>query len=191
VAADFLVLRGVHENQERALAELEAVRATPLPPAGQRTPLRSWYQAVLRVLILAGFMSPPEEDAGPATGREKAMRAVRFVMGGLVWALTWIVPVTFMIVMSWACESDARRFGRRVTGHYADEDEDIAAAIARADRSTGGSRALNVARGALVVLSIALPLALIAATVLNGTGPLVGLRTALIHPCDESDRRAR
>jgi hypothetical protein len=172
VAADFLVLRGVHEDQATALAELEVVRATPLPPAGQRTPLRSWYQAVLRVLILAGFMSPPDHDAGPSTGREKALRAMGLVLAGLIWALTWVVPVTFMIVMSWACESDARRFGRRVTGHYGDEEEDIATAIADADRRAGGNRALNLARGALVVLSIALPLALIAATVLNGKGPL-------------------
>jgi hypothetical protein len=32
IAADFLVLRGVHTNTEQALAELETVRATPLPP---------------------------------------------------------------------------------------------------------------------------------------------------------------
>jgi hypothetical protein len=172
VAADFLVLRGVHDDPEQALAELEKVRATPLPPVGERTPLRSWYQAVIRVLILAGFMSPPEPQAGPSSGREKAMRVVRAVVGTLIWALTWVVPVTFMIVMSWACESDARRFGRRVTGHYADQDEDIATAIATADRGAGGSRALSVARAALVVLSLALPLALIAATVLNGHGPL-------------------
>ncbi|MGZ4253490.1 MAG: hypothetical protein ACXVR2_09585 [Solirubrobacteraceae bacterium] len=37
VAADFLVLRGVHTDTEQALAELEVVRATPLPPVGERT----------------------------------------------------------------------------------------------------------------------------------------------------------
>jgi hypothetical protein len=31
VAADFLVLRGVHKDPEQALADLEVVRATPLP----------------------------------------------------------------------------------------------------------------------------------------------------------------
>jgi len=44
VAADFLVLRGVHKDAEQALADLEVVRATPLPPPGERTPLKSWYQ---------------------------------------------------------------------------------------------------------------------------------------------------
>jgi hypothetical protein len=75
-----------------------------------------------------------------------------------------------MIMMSWACESDARRFGQRVTTHYAEEGEDIATAIA--DRTAGGNRALTVARGALVVLSVAVPLAFIVATVANGKGPL-------------------
>ena len=174
IAADFLVLRGVHTDTDQALAELETVRATPLPPAGQRTPLRSWYQATVRILILAGFLSAPEEDDEPGqlTPWAKVMRAVRFVVAGLIWALTWVLPVTFMIMMSWACESDARRFGQRVTTHYGDEGDDIAIAIATADRKAGGNRLLTVARGALVVLSLAIPLTFIAATVAGGKGPL-------------------
>jgi hypothetical protein len=54
---------------------------------------------------------------------------------------------------------------------YADEGADITVAMARADRKAGGNRAVTVARGALVVLSVALPLALIASTVLAGSGP--------------------
>src|SRR3954454_23733575 len=53
VAADFLVLRGVHNDTEKALAELDLVRANPLPPDRTRTPLKSWYQAVVSILILA------------------------------------------------------------------------------------------------------------------------------------------
>ena len=173
VAADFLVLRGVHTDAAQALADLELVRATPLPPPGERTPLKSWYQAIVRILIIAGFLSAPEEEQTTRlTLWAKVMRAVRFVVAGLIWALTWILPLTFMIVMSWACESDARRFGQRVTTHYGDEGEDIATAMASADRKAGGNRALTVARGALVVLSIAIPLAFIAATVAGGKGPL-------------------
>ena len=173
IAADFLVLRGVHKDAEAALAELEVVRATPLPPAGERTPLRSWYEAVMRILVLAGFVSPPEEDGTTAqpTRRARVMRWAGFVVVTLIWALTWIVPVTFMIVMSWACESDARRFGQRVIAHFAEEGDDIAAQMARADRKAQGSPVRTVLRGALVVLSLAIPLAFIAATVLNGTGP--------------------
>ena len=174
VAADFLVLRGVHKDPERALTDLEGVRAAPLPPPGERTPLKSWYGAIVRILILAGFLSAPEEDEEDRqlTLGERVMRAVRFGIAGLIWALTWILPVTFMIMMSWACESDARRFGQRVNTHFADEGDDIAVAIATADREAGGSRVLTVARGALVLVSLAIPLALIAATVAGGKGPL-------------------
>ena len=173
VAADFLVLRGVHDEPKQALAELEVVRATPLPAPGTRTPLRSWYKAIVSILILAGFLSPPEdEDPRQPTRWQKVMRAVRFVVAGLIWAMTWILPLTFMIMMSWACESDARRFGQRVTTRYADEGDDIAITMTAADRKAGGNKALTVARGALVVLSLAIPLAFIAATVANGTGPL-------------------
>jgi hypothetical protein len=173
VAADFLVLRGVHQNREHALAELDVVRATPVPPKGDRTPLRSWYAAVVSILILAGFISAPdEEEHGPLTRWEKVVRAIRFIVAALIWALTWIVPITFMILMAWGCENDARRFGQRVATHYADNGEDAAVAIASADRNAGGNRAVSFARGALVVVSVAIPLALIASTLVGGTGPL-------------------
>jgi hypothetical protein len=173
VAADFLVLRGVHRNREQALAELDVVRATPVPPKGDRTPLRSWYAAVVSILILAGFLSAPDEDEhGPLTRWEKVVRAIRFIVAGLIWALTWVVPITFMILMSWGCENDARRFGHRVATHYVDAGEDAAVAIASADRNTGGNRAVSIARGALIVVSVAIPLGLIASTLVGGTGPL-------------------
>ena len=173
VAADFLVLRGVHEDTEQAEAALELVRTTPLPAAGARTPLKFWYRATVSVLILAGFLSPPGEDETTAlTVWGRVMRAVRFVVAGLIWVLTWILPLTFMIMMSWACESDARRFGRRVTARYGEEGDNVAIAMATADRKAGGTRALAVARGALVVLSLAIPLVFIAGAVANGKGPL-------------------
>ncbi len=172
VAADFLVLRGVHKTKAAAHAELETVRATPLPPAGEKTPWRSWYQAVLRILILAGFIGPPGDgDSGALTGREKAKRAFSFAIAGAIWALTWIVPVTFMIAMSWGCENDAKRFGQRVVTHYGDEGDDLAVTIARADRTAGGNRMVNFLRGTIVFLSVSVPLLLIAVTILDGTGP--------------------
>lgn len=173
VAADFLVLRGVRKNVDDALTELETVRATPLPPAGVRTPLRSWYRAIVQVLVLAGFLSPPDDDEGKrATLWTRLVYAVQLVVAGLIWALTWVIPVTFMIMMSWACESDARRFSERVLTHYQDGQADLGTAIARADRKAGGNRAVTAARAALVVLSVAIPLALVASTLLKHNGPL-------------------
>jgi hypothetical protein len=158
----------VHKDTASALAHLDLVRSTPLRPPGPRAPLKSWYEAVLSILVLAGFMEPPGKDEpGELTRRAKIMRAALFVVAALIWAMTWIVPVTFMIVMSWACEGDARRFGQRVSTHYGDAD----IATAQSDRAGESNRAFALARGALVLLSLAIPLALIGATVLNGTGP--------------------
>jgi hypothetical protein len=173
VAADFLVLRGVYKDIEKALAELASVRANPLPPGRARTPLKSWYGAVLSVLVFAGFMraDDDEKDDMPASFWRKVLGAVRFVAIAGIWILTCVVPITFMIAMSWTCESDARRFGQRVMTRYADEGTDIAVAMTRADRRAGGNRAVTFARGALVVLSVALPLALIASILIQGTGP--------------------
>jgi hypothetical protein len=173
VAADFLVLRGVHHDREQALAELAVVRATPVPSKGGRTPLRSWYRAVVSILILAGFLSAPDEDEqGPLTRWEKVMRAIRFIVAALIWALTWVVPITFMMLMAWGCENDAQRFSQRVATHYADDGEDAAAAMASADHNAGGNRPLSFARGALILVSVAIPLALIASTLVAGTGLL-------------------
>ena len=59
------------------------VRANPLPPHRKRTPLRSWYEAVVSVLILAGFMQAPEENgATHLTVGQKLLRAVRFTVAG-------------------------------------------------------------------------------------------------------------
>jgi hypothetical protein len=44
--------------------------------------------------------------------------------------------------------------------------------MASADRKAGGNRAVSFARGALVVVSVAIPLALIASTHVSGTGPM-------------------
>ncbi len=54
------------------------VRANPLPAHRERTPLKSWYEVVVSILILAGFMQAPDED-GPAqlTAGQKLLRAVR------------------------------------------------------------------------------------------------------------------
>ncbi len=86
--------------------------------------------------------------------------------------LTWVIPITFMIAMSWTCESDARRFGQPVLTRYGEEGADNVLAIASTDRKAGGNKAITVVRGVLVVLSVAVPLALIASTVMAGGCPL-------------------
>ena len=38
--------------------------------------------------------------------------------GALVWAITWVLPLTFMILMAWSCESHARELGNRALSFY-------------------------------------------------------------------------
>lgn len=172
VAADFLVLRGVRKDRAEAQAELDHVRATPLPPAGARTPIRAWYRAIMRILVLAGFMESSDEPREEPSFGRKVVRAVRFVVTSLIWILTWVVPVTFMLVMSWSCENDARRFGHRVLEHYGHEGDDAAIAMPQADRRSGGNRMVSAARGLVVFVSVALPLAIMAGALTPGRGPL-------------------
>ena len=59
------------------------------------------YQAIVSVLVLAGFIGAPEEGArARLTRRQKLVRAVRFAVAAGIWVLTWVVPITFMIAMS-------------------------------------------------------------------------------------------
>jgi hypothetical protein len=88
------------------------------------------------------------------------VRAIRFIVAALISALTWVVPITFMILMACGCENDARQFGLRVATHYAHGGEDAAVAMASADRHAVGNRAVSFERGALVVVSVVIPLAL-------------------------------
>ena len=39
-----------------------------------------------------------------------------------MWAVTWIFPVTFMIMMAWGCETHSRQLFQRTRAFYASED---------------------------------------------------------------------
>jgi hypothetical protein len=162
-AANILVLRGVHPTSDAAREALIEVRDAPLPqkPA-QRRPLRVWVRSIYAMLIFGGFLSAPteEEDKG-SPWRMKAV--VGFVIGGAIWAITWILPVSFMIAMAWGCESHARSLGHRTMTFYGGE-----SAIAEAASATGGDgedrgrTRSDVLRGTLLALSIAVPIGFIA-----------------------------
>ena len=74
-------------------------------------------------------MSPSvaEED----TGMRGKVRAVFGVLLGVgIWVTTWVLPLTFMIVMAWGCETHARQLGRRTLLYYDGE----------ADKRPGGDQ---------------------------------------------------
>ncbi len=130
--------------------ELEVVRAT-------RSHLREAqlrcgrYKAVVSILFLAGFLSPPEdEDRRGPTPWEKVLRAVRSSSPGRSGAdVDPARDVHDHDVMG--VRERRMPLRQRVTTRYAEEGEDIATAIAGADRKADGNRALTIARGTLVL----------------------------------------
>jgi hypothetical protein len=89
--------------------------------------------------------------------------SVGFLVGAIIWVITWVFPLTFMIAMAWGCETHTRQLGRRALLFYDGETETAQAAIAaaqeRRDRGHGKRASL---RAALFVLSVAIPIAFVA-----------------------------
>jgi hypothetical protein len=161
--AEMLALRGVHPTPELAAAALEEVRDAPPPPKPtSRRSLRVWVGAVKSLLIFGGFIEPPEED-DPDVRHPKLKAAGGFAIGAAIWLTTWVVPVTFMIAMAWACESHTRQLGRRVLLYYDGEADSAREAIAAAEqRSDSGHDRRQILRVIALFLSVAIPIAFIA-----------------------------
>lgn len=164
-AADLLALRGIHPTSEAAEQSLLAVRAAGVPPKREvRRPLRSWARSIYMLAVFGGFIGPPERDIKKSKPRFPRLRAAAgLVVGGAIWVLTWIFPVTFMIAMAWGCESHTRQLGRRVLAFYGGEAASAEAAIELADRRQDrGHDARTMLRTSALALSVAIPLGFIA-----------------------------
>jgi hypothetical protein len=154
-AAEVLVLRGIHPDVETAREALEQARATPMPDKpSERRPIRNWYRSVRMLGVFGGFLSPPSPE--PTASALARLRMVAgLAAGAILWAVTWIFPVTFMLAMAWGCESHARVLGRRATAFYSGEED--SAGLASQERA--GRR---VARAVTLILSVAMPVAFVA-----------------------------
>ena len=158
-SAEMLALRGVHPDIDTAEAALNLVREKPTPdrPAHRRS-WRTWVHSVYLLLIFGGFMSPSvaKEDKG-RRGKVRAVLGVLLSVG--IWATTWVLPLTFMIVMAWGCETHARQLGRRTLLYYDGEAANVLEAIKAADRrSDRGHDKRAIVRGAVLFLSVAVPI---------------------------------
>lgn len=162
-AAEGLALRGVHPSVVSAEAALTTVRDKKLPdrPARRRS-LRTWVHSGYLMLVFGGFMSP--SSAKPKGGIRDRVRAVLSVALGFgLWVTTWVLPVTFMIMMAWGCETHARQLGRRALVFYDGEEDSVDAAIADADqRRDHGHDTRSILRTIALVLSVAVPIGFIA-----------------------------
>jgi hypothetical protein len=164
-SAEMLVLRGVHKTVDDAHAALIAVRDTPLPARPPtRRPLSLWVRAVYQLLVFGGFLSPMSGKLRDGwAGRLRILAGL--LVGAAVWAITIFLPVSFMVVMAWTCESHARQLGRRALALYDGQAASAPAAVAIGDRRQDrGHRRRQITRTLLLALSVAIPLGFVAYT---------------------------
>lgn len=140
-------------------AALEQVRDVPLPDKPEkRRSLHTWVHSVYRFLIFGGFLDAPsdERDESAHAGLKAT---IGFLVGAVVWVITWVLAVTFMVAMAWGCESNARDLGRRALLFYEDDVDSAQAAIAAAQgRQDRGHRRRQIVRVAILFLSVATPI---------------------------------
>jgi hypothetical protein len=163
-AAEMLALRGVHPTPEAAERSLIAVREAGAPEKpSERRPVRSWVRSAYMLLVFGGFLSAPNRDV-EQTRRHPWLRTLAgLIVGGAIWATTWIFPVSFMIAMAWGCESHTRELGRRVIALYGGEAATAEAAIEAAERRQDQGHDLRtILRTGALALSVAIPIAFIA-----------------------------
>lgn len=121
-AAEVLSLRGVYPDIGSAEAGLIAVEAMGMPARpSSRRPLRLWIECVRRLLVFGGFIGPPSGETHHGW-RSRAKDVVGVVAFLVLWAITWIFPVSFMIMMAWGCESHSRQLFGRAREYYASEE---------------------------------------------------------------------
>jgi hypothetical protein len=163
-SARILVLRGVHKDTESAREALLKVWDAPPPekPTARR-PLRLWVQSIYTMLIFGGFLSASEDDEGERDRKWRLKAALGFAVGAGIWAITWVLPVSFMIAMAWGCESHARSLGHKTMIFYGGEDEIAEAATAAGGPGEREGRTRrDVIRAILLALSIAIPIGFVA-----------------------------
>jgi hypothetical protein len=117
MAAELLVLRGVHPTIEEAQAALDALGTRP--PKRFAGGWRALYRLGLRIMVLAGFIEAPGDEGPPPWPK----RILLWTFAGVLYAITFIVPLSFMIVMAQSCSLSTRRMGASALALYAPEGE--------------------------------------------------------------------
>ncbi|MGN6168197.1 MAG: hypothetical protein ACTHQQ_08505 [Solirubrobacteraceae bacterium] len=163
-AAEMLALRGVHPDVGSAEAALVTVQKSPMPErVTERRSLRTWVHCVYLVLVFGGFLSPSAAEPPKQGWLDRLKSVASMLLGAGIWVMTWVLPVTFMILMAWGCETHARQLGRRALVYYDGEAASASAAIALAKRRRDrGHDTRAVLRGIALFLSVAVPIAFIA-----------------------------
>ncbi len=174
-ASEMLALRGVHPDVDTALAALTKVQKAPMPSAPtERRALRTWIRSVYLLLVFGGFMSPATAKEQVTGARARVRAWISLLLGGALWLMTWVLPLTFMIVMAWGCEIHARQLGRRAIVFYGGDAASVSAAVAVADeRRDRGHDKRTILRALALLVSVGIPIAFV--TYVNHVRNTVGL----------------
>jgi hypothetical protein len=162
-SAEMLALRGVHPSVEEAEQALSTVRGKAIPDRPKRRrSWRTWVHSIHSVLVFGGFLSPKTAKTRTGlAGRAKA--ALGVALAAIVWIITWVLPVTFMIAMAWGCETHARQLGRRTLDFYDGHAGGVGEAIAAADRRRDhGHDRRAILHAVAIFISAAVPIAFVA-----------------------------
>jgi hypothetical protein len=125
--------------------------------------VRVWVRSIYVLLVFGGFLSGGSGEERDKYAHWRLKAALGLIGATVIWVITWVLPLTFMIAMAWACESHARSLGRRTMSFYGGESTDnIDAAIAAAaEEEDQGRSKRELLRGLLLVVSVAIPLAFV------------------------------
>jgi hypothetical protein len=165
-AAELLVLRGVHPDTETATRALESAIARERQdlPDGRMAKARETYLLGIRVLMFAAFLDPPKDEP-PSRLRQ----TLGFAAAAIVWVVTWIVPLAFMALMSWSCESSARRMAELTSEGWLGE-------LDPPERETLGERIGRIV--GIVVIGV-VPVAVIAFAVTHPSNQAIALASLI------------
>jgi len=174
-SGELLTLRGLYETPDDAMAAIAKLSSgsstKPTSADGKRFPkIRAWVHLVYRVLILAGFVAvDPETKNNPKPSWP--VRFVKGLFGAGLYALTWLVPVTFMMMMSLACQQDVDRLGERAAAYYGDEAlrRQSGLRLSRLKPTRGGGMR-GAVKGFMVAMTLVIPFGLIVLAVANPVG---------------------
>jgi hypothetical protein len=161
IAAEVLALRGVYRSVPEAQAGLDHIGDRPEDQT-RRDRFESWVDLVKRILVLAAFTSASNPNDKPGRARQAGV----LVAAGGIWIVTCVFPVTFMVLMSWSCDTSTRKLGAIALEYYSGkavhDPRGLKALRTRPDRHKG--RKLLV-RWTLLTVSVAIPIGLLAYTV--------------------------
>ena len=161
-SAEMLALRGVHPDVEAAEAALISVRDKGLPDRPRTAAIVAHVGSQRLPAARLRRLHVPVGRRRRQGTRGRVRAAFGVLLGVGIWVTTWVLPLTFMIVMAWGCETHARQLGRRTLLYYDGEADNVLEAIKAADqRSDRGHDKRAILRAVALFLSVAIPIGFI------------------------------